>query len=284
MKFVVAMTAKPSTPSPVLVATVDSLLSGLVLPEQILVTLPKGVKTPSELRDRKKVKIIKNAKYGVLSVLLDVMEQYSINDDIYVALVDSTCTYPPHLLQEYTLTVDEIKRELDAKVPNNNGSIYGLGGVVMVKDKARALDLEFRQLIGKSTEAFEERNSVGYIRENATVDYLEASGSVLIHRSLLKDDFQNYLDKVLIKPSEGAEGTKSTEGAEALSADVLLSNYFAKHGTLRTQVCNLAINRFMLVRGGYLKNYMEPSETEKRELFERTIKHLRREKSFYAYQ
>jgi hypothetical protein len=258
--------------------SVKSLLDSMVPPSEILITLQNGVKVPAALKRKSgsmdsRVHIQRLDKdYGSLTAIVGAMQRYPAHYDAHILFLNSNCTYPPHLINEYNLSIAELEKGLKQKLPDSNGSIYGLAGVVMAPDKNRNLDLEFDDLIGKSNSSFETRNLIGYVRENATVDYLESMGSVLIHRSKLKDDFLVYLSKVIEPTTEGS-----------LSMDVVLSNYFAKHSVLRTQVCNLAINRFMLLRAGYLKNHKEHDEQNKRTLYERTVKHLRSKGCFYTY-
>lgn len=253
---------------------IKSLLEGMVQPAEILITLQKGVKVTPALKRKDRVHVQRLDKdYGNLTAIVGAMERYPAHKDMHILFVNSNCTYPPHLLNEYNVSIKDISEGLNKQLPGNNGSVYGLAGIVMASDKNRNLDLEFQHLIGKSSEPYEQRNLIGYVRENATVDYLESCGSVLIHRSQLKDDFLVYLAKVM----------SDSDSASDLNLDVVLSNYFAKHNVLRTQICNLAINRFMLIRSGYLKNHQELGEQEKREFYERTVKYLRSKECFYAY-
>lgn len=276
MKIVVALTSSDSQISD----TVKSVLDGQIQPSEILVTLRNGIKVPQSLRKNDKVHIHRIEEsapdYGMLNALVGVMDRYPSHSDIYILLLDSTCTYPPHLITEYGC-IKELEQKLKERVPTSNGSIYGLGGVVMAHDKRRNMDLEFQELLGKSTESYEKRNMLGYVLENATVDYLEICGSILIHRQQLKDDFLVYLSK-LFKAGEQLQDTPK------LCNDIVLSNYFAKHQIHRTQICNLAINRFMLKRAGYFKNYQELDEPQKRDFYERTVKYLRAQSCFYVYE
>lgn len=275
MKLVVAMTCSESDVSRIN-DSVNSLLNGLLSPTDIVITMLDGVKIPQGIRKKlvqpNSIVHLQRAdkNYGALSALLGVMERYPIADpEMYIVLLHANCTYPPHLLKEYALTIPELAVSLKQKLPQSTGSVYGIGGVVMTKDKNLNLDREFQQLIGKSDDQYEEKNILGYVRENATVDFLETCSSMCINRTLVKDDFLNYLEKT---------------GLADLSHDIVLSNYFAKHQVLRTQICNLAINRFMLVRSGCFENHKSPSEDDKRDLFEHTIRHLRKLGCFYVYE
>jgi len=280
MKFVVAMTCCAADLE-YLNDCVRSLLDGILLPEEIIITLRDGIKIPSVLRKKvtqpdSKIKVVRVDKdYGSLTAIVGAMERHPVNSDMYIVFLNSNCTYPPHLLKEYEISIPDLDRSLKEKLPNNNGSIYGLGGIVMAQDKNANLDREFQKLIGACTEQYEERNLIGYVRDNATVDYLESCASLCIHRSLLKNDFLVYLAKVIPSIEEGHN--------RGIALDIVLSNYFAKHQILRLQICNLAINRFMLHRSGYLIHHQEPPEQQKRELFEHTVKYLRGLNSFYSY-
>jgi len=270
MNIVVAMTGYDED-MPHIHEAVKSLLDGLVQPSEILITFHKGVKVPATLKKKEKVHIQRSDKdYGQMTAIVGAMERYSSHSDVYILYLANNVTYPPHLIKEYAMCVEDLNKNLKEKLPNSNGSVYGLGGVLMVQDKKRNLDLEFQHLTGKKTDAYETRNMVAYVRETATVDYLEACCSMIIHRSNLKDDYIVYIDKVLDSP-------------QPLCMDVVLSNYFAKHQILRTQICNLAINRFMMMRCGYLKHVMM-DEHKKRVLYEYTVKHLRSLGCFYTYE
>jgi hypothetical protein len=278
MKIVVAITGSDTIH---INNAVKSLLDGMIQPSEILVTLKRGSGSGSELGWPDKVHILfLDDDYGSLTAIVGAMERYPAHSDTYILFLNSNCTYPPHLIKEYEQCVPDLEKALREKLPNNNGSVYGLSGVVMAPDKQRNLDLEFRDLIGKPIDPYEVRNTLGYVRENATVDYLESCGSVLIHRSQLKDDFLVYLAKAKAKDT----GSELAPNQETLSMDVILSNYFAKHRFLRTQICNFAINRFMLIRAGYFQNYRELDEQDKRDLYERTVKHLRSKGCFYTYE
>lgn len=266
--------------------TVRSLQEGIRVPDEIVVTLQEGIKPPPSLKRKGGVHLQRSAHdYGALTALVGAMERYPKHSDVYLVFLNSNCTYPPHLLQEYETSIGELDRALKQKLPNSEGSVYGLGGVVMVADKKRNLEQEFQALTGDTEDDYETRSVIGYIRENATVDFLESLGSVVIHRSQLNDDFLAYLAKVWPQAPECDDDapTWTPPVGHELSADIVLSNYFAKHKVLRTQICNLAINRFMLIRGGYLTGHKEPSDSDKRELYERTVKHLRKLGEFYAY-
>jgi hypothetical protein len=281
MKFVVAMTCCEAD-LVYINDCVKSLLAGMIVPEEIIITLGEGTKIPTALRKKmtqsdSRIKLVRVDKdYGSLTAIVGAMERHPVSSDMYIVFLNSNCTYPPHLLKEYEMSIPDLDRGLKEKLPNNNnGSIYGLGGVVMAQDKNANLDREFQKLIGVNDEHYEERNLIGYVRDNATVDYLESCTSLCIHRSLLKNDFLVYLAKVIPSTEEGHN--------RGISLDIILSNYFAKHQILRLQICNLAINRFMLHRSGYLVHHQEPPEQQKRELFEHTVKYLRKLNSFYAY-
>ena len=252
---------------------IRSIKQGMQQPKEILVGLASGADAsrpaagPTPYDGVVYTEVPDN--YGELGILVSAMKRYS-HSDIHFLYLHGNCTYPPHLIREYELSVKEIGRGLNEKLPNNRGSVYGLGGVVMVADKQRNMELELKTLMGELTESYEQRSLIGCVRENATVDFLEAFGSILIHQSFLKDDFVEYLD--------------TTMGVSGLSTDIILSNYFARNAILRTQICNLAINRYMLFRSGCLKNYVDLCDQDKRVLYERTVKHLRSVNCFSCYQ
>jgi hypothetical protein len=242
-----------------IVDVITSLRTGLMAPSQILVV------------GRGQNKELPGVEYIVAEGVFDARVLETIGDDAYILLLENDCTYPPHLISEYNATVGEIKKDLDQKLPNNKGSVYGLCGVIMTPDKAKILEHEFKELVGEHEEGFESRCGIGYLRENATVDFLELTGSILIHRSLIGADFMDYMADVRSKASAGVD------------KDIVLSNYFAKHGILRTQICNLAINRFMLLRGGYMRMHKALSDEEKQRKYVATVSELRSRGVFYAY-
>lgn len=257
--------------------SIKSLQEGIRPPDEIVVTLQDDVTDTNLLKLKLKcnvgVHFIRIAKsYGSLSALVGVMERYPIHSNVYVMFLDSNCTYPPHLLQEYQLSLADLNKALKVKLPDIVDSVYGLGGIVMLADKNRNLEKEFQSLIKEKEEeedkGYEQRTIHGYVRDNATVDYLESFGSILIHRSRLKEDFVDYL---------------TTVWQADLSQDVIFNNYLAKHKILRTQICNLSINRYLLYRGGYLRGHTELPEADKRALYENTAQYLRTKDSFYIY-
>ena len=269
MKIIVAMTCNAEDMQ-YINDSVRSLQEGVRAPDEIVVTLKDGLKVTKSLKNNDKVYISRIVKdYGELTALTGVMERYPIHSDVYILYLNSNCTYPPHLLHEYETSVTDLDKALKEKLPNSTGSVYGLGGIVMMADKKRNLEKEFLSLTGSGEEhGYELRTIHSYVRENATVDYLESTGSVLVHRSVLQDDFFTYLAQVW---------------QEHWSQDVLLSNYFAKKNILRTQICNWSINRFLLHRGGYLKHVAPISDEDKRVLYENTAQHLRKLGCFHVY-
>lgn len=278
MNVVIALSCGPADVGHI-TSTIKSLQEGNVKPHEIVVTLCGGAKAPSSLKKRAMVtgsRIYINSTdinvQGSLAAVVGIVNRYKATDNVYIIVCDAKCDYPPHLLQEYATSVDELNHRLKEKLPDSDSSIYGVAGTVMAKNKNLSLEREFQQLIGKTDEQHEERNMIGYVRETATIDFLESCGSILLRRSQLKDDFMDYL-----KTAVGS-------GSDALSSDVILSNYFAKHKILRTQICTLTLNRFMLNRCGYQKCYTELPAAEKQSLFEKTVRHLRAKGVFYCYE
>lgn len=279
MNVVIALSCGPDDVSNI-TSTIKSIQEGYVKPYEIVVTLYNRAKAPSSLKKRtmepgSKIYIhslnsSSPAATGSVAAVMGVVNRYKPDDDAWIVVCNPKCNYPPHLLQEYSLGIDSLNKSLKEKLPDSNGSIFGIAGAVMAKNKNLNLEREFQQLIGDIDEHHEERNMIGYVKETATIDYLESSGSILLRRSQIQDDFTDYV--------------KAVEMTESLSADVVLSNYFAKHNVLRTQICSLTINRFMLDRCGYHKNYYEPPAADKQALFEQTVRHLRAKELFYTYE
>lgn len=107
----------------------------------------------------------------------------------------------------------------------------------------------------------EKRTTIGYVRENATVDVLEQYGGVLLHRSQVSSDLLSYLDKY--------------RSHLAGAGDLLLANYLAKRGINRTQVCVLTLNRYMLDAVGFTVKRVPTDKQTKEARYLRAVSELK---------
>lgn len=232
-------------------------------------------KIPSSLMHREHIHI--HAHQGPhhhgLTALTSLMKRYPYSDDLYVVYLDGNCVYPVHLISEYVQSLVELQKVIADKLPASKGSVLGIAGVVMAEDKKRSLEKEFQSLIDGTEEFYEKRTILSYVKDNATVDYLESMGSIIMHRSQLEDDFPIYLNKVWTDKV-------------VLSTDVILNNYFASKNIVRVQICNMLINRYMME---HMKCFAENqsletmSKQEKSTVYENTISHLRSIGCFCVY-
>lgn len=215
-----------------------------------------------------------DTKKSRLGAVVAFCERYQSEEDVYCLVVDNRCTYPCHLVTEYRNQVDNLNKAINEKLPNTVGSAYGMSGVVMLPNKKKDWDAEFEKLIngdsGDDEETPQEKKTeFGYVRENATIDYLEISGSILIHRSQLFNDFISYINRVLTLE-------------HSLNDDVLLCNFLASKKVMRTQICSIFINRFMMDRLECFK-HCHIDEEQKKESFVNTAITLRKADMFRAY-
>jgi hypothetical protein len=265
---------------------VNSLFESISPPEEIIITLLERTELPKSLArkyfGRLHIQYL-DKDYQSLTALVGFMERYPEHNDVYTIYLNSDCVYPLHLISEYKHSLAELNKTIKDKLPDSKGSVFGISGIVMVEDKKRNMEKEFLSLTDTANASasdndsasastnFEKRTLLGSVQENATVDYLESVGSILIHRSQLQDDFLIYLGKVWTNDI-------------TLSPDVILCNYFALKNIMRTQVCNIIINRYMMARMACFKNHKELPDQEKRDTYENTIKHLRGLQCFSVYK
>lgn len=212
---------------------------------------------------------------GILGSMLTFMSTHDAEADAALLIVDGSCTYPPHLIKEYLSCAPELHSSLIKEMPEANGSIYGMAGIIMTEDKKKYLDQMFESLTSKDgnedEDAKHERLTVmSQTVNNATVHYLDPVGSIMIYRKQLQNDFVAYVAMVWNE-------------AESLSMDVLLSNYFASKKIVRTQICNMFINRFMMSRMGCFDGYKAPKPADLAAKYLGTIKHLRSLDAFRVY-
>lgn len=212
---------------------------------------------------------------GILGTVCTFMSTHPQDADAILIIVNGSCTYPPHLISEYLSSAPELHRSLIGQMPEANGSIYGLAGIIMTEDKKRYLDQMFDSLTSKDsgTTEHERLTVMSQTVNNATVHYLDPVGSIMFYRKQLSPDFPIYIDKVWDKSKD-------------LSTDVLLSNYFASKKIVRTQMCNIFINRFMMARMGCFDGYnaASPNPTDVTAKYLDTIEHLRSLNAFCAYE
>lgn len=276
MKVIVSVTSTPEDMQ-YMQSAVDSLQSGLQKPDHILITLATDRKysIPNPLRKIPNVTINRiDNDYGPLTAIVGFIEEYPASADVYCLYLNGNCQYPRNLLREFTGSLAELNRILAEKLPNFKGSVYGLGGIVMVPDRQRVMDMEFDGLLKGEDTNFEKRSIIGYVKENATVDILESYGCVFFHRSQIGDDFMEYL--------KACKKTQADAGA-VLCSDMILSNYFAKNTLMRTQMCTLNINRFMLDAAGFTEHRKHRDKPAKEEVLLRTAMALRKDKMFYLW-
>ena len=276
MKIVVSITSSPEDIKH-LSKTIDSIQSGLIQPIEILVTLTNKQKytIPDFLRRKKGVRINRiDQDYGALNGLVGFTQQYKLTEDVHCVLVSSTCQYPRNLLSEYVNNTNSMDAVLKEKISNFTGAAYGLAGIVIVPNKKRVLDMEFNNLISGKEEKFEQRTMIGYIKDNATVDVLETFGTILLHRRYLEDDFIVYLDRVQLLIAD----------SYSFCTDMLLSNYLTSKGIIKTQLCNLNINRFMLDSGGFTEKRKSRSKSDKEQIYLNTVNYLRAINSFKLWE
>lgn len=253
---------------------IESLLHNTHKPDSIQVTYTGTGPIPSfKSMSSTEVQIYHAvADYGAINAVITFCSTHTEGDTVLI-IVDGSCTYPPHLIQEYLNSAPELHKSLISQVPEANGSIYGLAGVIMIEDNKKNLDHLFESLISKSDTDIEEHEKLSVMSQtvnNATVHYLDPVGSIMMRRDQLHDDFMGYISHVWSDRKD-------------LSTDVLLSNYFASKKIVRTQICNIFINRFMMARMGCFDKYTSPDPIGNNAKYVDTVRHLRSLNAFRAY-
>ena len=273
MKIFVCITSTPEDMQ-YLSDMIDSLQSGHRQPDQILVTLSTDKKYNIPNVIKKMTNVIINRvdnDLGVLSSVVGFINECKSDADVYALVLNSNCTYPKNLLSELEVTIPALNKILATKITDFKGSVYGLGGQVILQDKTKLLEQEFDDLLSGSDTYVEKRSIIGYVKENATVDLLESYGGIMFHRSQIDDTFKSYLN-AYANCSKGAE-------------DLLLANYFAKLRLQRTQVCSYTLNRYMLDCLGYTDNKQKHhTKLAQEQLYQILIKTLRANKLFCLWE
>ena len=249
---------------------VRSLMDGIKCPDEIVVTVKDGVKTPPSLKKKDRVYISRiDRDYGELSALVGIFGRYPEHDNINIIYADSRCTYPVHMLDVFDGSLDQLESGLKSQKQDIKGFVFGCAGITMVEDKKRNLDRELEALTGDQEIKYELKTLLGYPNQNLTVDFLEPRGFVLFKRSLIQDkEFLAYLDKAY-------NSNRST--------DILLSNYFAKKEFIKASIYNHLINRPLMERMRCFVNIKE-DQRAKMDLFEKTILDLRSLECFHVYE
>lgn len=253
-----------------IVECIRSLTSGSKCPDEIVVTVKDGVKTPPSLKKKDRVHISRIDKdYGDLSAIVGLFNRYPEHDNVNIVYADSRCTYPIHMLDVFDESLDQLEAGIKSQKPDVKGFVFGCAGITMVEDKKRNLDRELQALTTDDDIKYERKTLLGYPNQNVNVDFLEPRGFVLFKRSLIKDkDFLSYLEKVY---------------DSSRSSDVLLSNYFSKHEFLKASIYNHIINRPLLDKMRCFINIKEDQRV-KMDLYEKTILDLRSLECFHVYE
>jgi len=224
----------------ILTSTLRSLLDGLVKPTDIVIA-DYGLNLAPALKKKDHVSVIKTPNYGILSSLYAILQKYGTAPEVHVVLVDEATTYMPHLIAEYLNTTPEILRQLQAQIPSVTGAVYGLCGVLFAEDKQKDLENELESLLDCTeetvkTESKIKRSTPTVMKDTATVDLLEFTGSIFCQASQLA----GFKEDAFKKP----------HAYNRFEATVILSNFFASKQILRVNICHLANNRFIMDRIG----------------------------------
>ena len=131
------------------------------------------------------------------------------------------------------------------------------------------MDMELESLLKGTETNFERRTVIGYLKENATVDILQQYCSIFLHRSTLANDFQDYLEQC-----------KHLLCSATQSSDVIISNYFARKGIVRTQICTLTINRYIIDVGGFTERRPQYAKDVQETQYQGTIAALKSSQIF----
>jgi len=278
MKFVVGLSSKTSIKTKDV--TIKSL-NGIVKPVYTIISdLGNSVQRGMYDND---VIIKRNASdYGPLTGFYGAVkwckESLSSEEqkDIWILICNDNCVYPQHLMNEYMSCVPEIVRILNEK--NKTGLVesnlcFGLSGITLTEDKKTAMDMEIECLReNKPLPTIEKRSRFGYLKDNCNVDILEQFASIIVPLSCIDNDLETYL-KIYMSP-------KLTTSQ---CSDLVLSNYLARKKIMRVQIYNYAINRHLLLRGGYVGNRQYRIDSVKEPLYVQAIRELKEFNQFFLW-
>ena len=210
--------------------------------------------------------------------------------DVYAVLVDGRQTYPKNYLYDMGLTIKELSPQISTKLPDAKGVVYGIAGVMVLPDKDRNLDTEFDALTQVGAPPgykAETRNQVGYGKDTMTVDYLELWGGIIVHRSLLDDSAPELPDMVQKDTGDIADCTSDISDSAhlslcpSLSFELAMSSYLAERSYSRLQICNLYINRYVMIRMGLHEETM--NDCEKSDQCVKIAAFMRKNNNFHIY-
>lgn len=269
MRNIIALYCDQKT-TETIVETVNSLLQGIKCPDEVVITMKEGVKTPQSLKKKDRVHIQRLDKdYGNLSALVGIIERYPEHDNVRIAYADSRTIYPNHMLMVFDESIEQIENGIKKQSPNTEGIVCGACGIAMVENKKRNIEKELEELTGNSDIKYEKKTLLGYPNQSISVDFLEPRGFLYFNRSILSDkDFPSYLDSI--------------ENLTDLVSDIVLSNYFAKKGYIRACIFNHIINNQLLQKMGCFKKIRD-DEYKKMDSYEKTILSLRDSECFVVY-
>ena len=215
--------------------TVKSILEGTLMPSDIIIADSQYL--PMSLKKKDRVSVIKSENYGMLSSLIAGIKKHGTSSNVRYILVDGQVSYLPHLAREYLSSTVELEAMLKSKLTLKSeedfkGSVFGLSGIIFIENKQETLANELKNLLSDESvnNKFLTRSQAGYTKDNSTVDILEICGSI-------------YFNGVQI--SDFIEQTALKDYSEVQAA-VHLSNYFAKKGIYKTQICNLVNNKYIM--------------------------------------
>jgi hypothetical protein len=269
MRNVIALYCDENNVSHIL-ECIKSLIDGIKCPDEIVVTVKEGVKTPPSLKKKDRVYVNRiDQDYGELSAIVGLLDRYPEHDNVNIVYADSRCAYPVHILDVFDESMDQLEAGIKSQKPDTDGFVFGCAGITMVEDKKRNLDRELEALTSDNDVKYELKTLLGYPNQNLTVDFLESRGFVVFRRALIKDkEFLSYLQKVY-DPSR--------------SSDILLSNYFSQQKFLKASIYNHIVNRPLLEKMRCFINIKE-DQREKMDLYEKTIIDLRNLECFHVYE
>ncbi len=158
--------------------------------------------------------------YGPLTKLIPILKKTSINDDFWIITFDDDTFYE----EEQTNYIDLYIKNYNY----NKNLVFGFIGF-----------------------DFDKNYDIVYKSEEKCVDILEGYGSIAYHRSIFKDDFIDYLNKLI------------TNNNCKYSDDILISNYLAKHNINRLQMYSDNFNKDKSIEKKYIFKYSNYNDSLK---------------------
>jgi len=192
----------------------------------------------------------------VFNIVPELLKKYTCVDekDVYFWLVTAGNKYPQYSLEEYIKAYPNMDKALHKKIKDTykdakyKGTILGLSGLFLRNNPKKQMDMELKCLQnGEDMSLTQERNSIGYVTEHATVDILELNGGIFFNNHVIDYNKFAHIDRNLLN---------------VIPNDLIFSNICSEMLVLRTQIYCHILNHSVFERLGMIKSIDNETKTK----------------------